>query len=129
MTAPSMKCRRELAHRASNGIKVFLFWDACSNDVSIEVVDQCEGSVFELGVSADSALDAFYDPYAYLAFSGIELEQEPPLTARVVGTTTRRAPSPPGAPRPPNPCSIEPVRNVRGDGLARARVAPARSSP
>ena len=81
MTAPSMKCRRELAHRASNGIEVFLFRDACSNEVSIEVVDQCEDSVFELGVSADSALDASYHPYACLAFSGIDLEQEPPLAA------------------------------------------------
>ena len=49
MTATSMKCRRELAHRASSGIEVFLFWDACSNDVSIEVVDQRGDSAFELG--------------------------------------------------------------------------------
>ena len=81
MTAPSMKCRRELAHRASNGIEVFLFWDACSNDVSVEVVDQREDSAFELRVDADSALDAFYHPYAQRAFSGIDLEQEPPLAA------------------------------------------------
>jgi hypothetical protein len=81
MTATSMKCRRELAHRASSGIEVFLFWDACSDDVSIEVVDQREDSGFELGVNADAALDAFYHPYAYLAFSGIDLEQESPLAA------------------------------------------------
>lgn len=81
MTATSMKCRRELAHRASNGIEVFLFWDACSNDVSIEVVDQREDSAFELRVDAGSALDAFYHPYAQRAFSGIDLEQEPPLAA------------------------------------------------
>ncbi len=81
MTATSMKCRRELAHRASNGIEVFLFWDACSNDVSLEVVDQRENSAFELRVDADSALDAFYHPYAHRAFSDIDLEQEPPLAA------------------------------------------------
>ena len=81
MTATSMRCRRELAHRASNGIEVFLFWDACSNEVSIEVVDQHEDSAFELRVDAESALDAFYHPYAQLAVSGIDLEQEPPLAA------------------------------------------------
>jgi hypothetical protein len=53
----------------------------CSNDVSIEVVDQREDSASELGVNADSALDAFYHPYAHLAFSGIDLEQESPLAA------------------------------------------------
>ena len=79
MTATSMECRRELAHRASNGIEVSLFWDARSNDVSIDVVDQRDESAFELRIDATSALDAFYHPYAYRAVLGIDLEQEPAM--------------------------------------------------
>ena len=90
MTAASMECRRELAHRASNGIEVSLFWDACSNDVSIEVLDEREGSGFELLVDATSALEAFYHPYAYRAFLGIDLEQEPAIAASVERTPTRK---------------------------------------
>jgi hypothetical protein len=81
MTATSTECRRELAHRASNGIDVFLFWDARSNDVSIEVVDQREESAFELRVDARSALDAFYHPYAYCGLLGTDREQSRTLAA------------------------------------------------
>jgi hypothetical protein len=89
MTAPSTICRKELAHRASNGIEVFLFWDACSNDVSIEVLDERDEGAFELHVDAKSALEAFYHPYAYRAFLGIDLGQEPALATSVERTTTR----------------------------------------
>jgi len=75
MTATSIESRRELAHRASNGIEVSLFWDASSNDVSIEVVDQHEESAFELRIDAKSALDAFYHPYAYRGLLGTDREQ------------------------------------------------------
>jgi len=72
MTATPINHRRELAHRASNGIDVFLFWDASSNDVSIEVVDQREESAFELHVDPKAALDAFYHPYAYRGLLGTD---------------------------------------------------------
>jgi len=81
MTATRSKCRRELAYRASNGIHVFLFWDACSNDVSIEVLDGRDESAFELHVDAKSALEAFYHPYAYRALLGLDLEQKSALAA------------------------------------------------
>jgi hypothetical protein len=90
MTATPIKHRRELAHRASNGIDVFLFWDARSNDLSIEVVDVREETAFGLRVDAKSALDAFYHPYAYRGVLGIDLEQEPALATSVERTTTRR---------------------------------------
>ena len=89
MTATSIESRRELAHRASNGIEVSLFWDARSNDVSIEVLDGRDESAFELHVDAKSALEAFYHPYAYRAFLGMDLAQEPALAASVERTLTR----------------------------------------
>ncbi len=58
---------RELAHRRQNGLEVSLLWDAHSNDVSIEVVDERDKRTFVLPVAASSALDAFYHPYAYAA--------------------------------------------------------------
>ncbi len=56
---------RELAHREQDGLEVTLFWDARSNSVSIEVVDQRDESSFLLPVAGHSALDAFHHPYAY----------------------------------------------------------------
>jgi hypothetical protein len=56
---------RELAHREQDGLEITLFWDARSNKVSIEVVDQRHESSFLLPVAGDSALDAFHHPYAY----------------------------------------------------------------
>jgi hypothetical protein len=56
---------RELAHREQDGLEVTLFWDARSNDVSIEVVDQRDESSFRLPVAGHRALDAFHHPYAY----------------------------------------------------------------
>ena len=72
---------RELAHRRQNGLEVTLLWDARSNDVSIEVADEHDESAFALRVDAKSALDAFYHPYPYAAFSSVDLQGEPALAA------------------------------------------------
>jgi hypothetical protein len=56
---------RELAHREQDGLEVTLLWDARSNKVSIEVVDQRDESSFRLPVAGHCALDAFHHPYAY----------------------------------------------------------------
>ena len=56
---------RELAYREQDGLEVTLFWDARSNEVSVEVVDQRDESSFRLPVAGDCALDAFHHPYAY----------------------------------------------------------------
>ena len=56
---------RELAQREQDGLKITLFWDARSNDVSLEVVDQRDESSFLLPVAGHCALDAFHHPYAY----------------------------------------------------------------
>jgi len=56
---------RELAQREQDGLEITLFWDARSNDVSLEVVDQRDESSFLLPVAGHCALDAFHHPYAY----------------------------------------------------------------
>jgi hypothetical protein len=58
---------RELARRSQNGLEVTLLWDAGSNCVSVEVVDERDDRVFVLPVAGRHALDAFYHPYAYAA--------------------------------------------------------------
>jgi hypothetical protein len=59
--------RRELAHRASNGIEVTLFWSKPANRVSVEVLDSRFDEGFEFEVDGSAALDAFNHPYAYAA--------------------------------------------------------------
>ena len=58
---------RELAARESNGIHVLLLWHPAENSLTVEVEDDCLGDRFQLSVAPDSALDAFYHPYAYAA--------------------------------------------------------------
>jgi hypothetical protein len=61
--------RRELAHRASNGIDVRLLWNRADNTVAVSVTDDL-GESFELRVGSHEALDAFHHPYAYAALRG-----------------------------------------------------------
>ena len=56
---------KELAYRNQDGLEVTLLWDACSNEVSIDVVDQRAESQFRLPIAGRFALDAFHHPYAY----------------------------------------------------------------
>ena len=56
---------RELAKREQDGLEITLYWNACSNEVSLEVVDQRAESSFRLPVAGHCALDAFHHPYAY----------------------------------------------------------------
>jgi hypothetical protein len=70
MTAnDTSQSRRELAHRASNGIDVRLLWNQADNTVAVTVSDDM-GESFELRVGSHEALDAFHHPYAYAAFRG-----------------------------------------------------------
>ena len=61
--------RRELAHRASNGIDVHLLWSQADDTLAVTVSDET-GDSFELRVGSHEALDAFHHPYAYAAFRG-----------------------------------------------------------
>jgi hypothetical protein len=66
--------RRELAHRASNGIEVTLYWGPTTGEVVVEVVDHSTEHAFELSVPSECALDAFHHPYAYASRQGVPYE-------------------------------------------------------
>jgi hypothetical protein len=55
----------ELANRRSGGVEVRLLWSRDSDVCTIAVTDDRTGEVFEVTVTRDRALDAFYHPFAY----------------------------------------------------------------
>ena len=59
--------RRELAHRASDGIEVTLSWSEPSTQVTITVLDTRSKDALEFEVDGSAALNAFNHPYAYAA--------------------------------------------------------------
>lgn len=68
MSAPhTQPKRRELAHRAGDGIDVYLFWSPADDTLAVTVLDEA-GDSFELVVDAHEALEVFEHPYAYAAF-------------------------------------------------------------
>jgi hypothetical protein len=67
MTATDFTDRRELAHRASDGIEITLFWSKPSNRVTVAVLDTRLDEGLEFDVAGSAALDAFTHPYAYAA--------------------------------------------------------------
>jgi hypothetical protein len=58
---------RELADRESDGIHVLLIWHPDENALTVSVEDARVGDRFQLAVSPERALDAFYHPFAYAA--------------------------------------------------------------
>ena len=58
---------RELAARDSDGVHVRLLWHPRENALAVFVEDTRAGDRFQLAVAPDSALDAFYHPFAYAA--------------------------------------------------------------
>jgi hypothetical protein len=56
---------RELDHRHSDGIDVFLLWDACTDQVSIALTDERSGESLAFAVDPSEALSAFRHPYTY----------------------------------------------------------------
>ena len=56
---------RELASRVNDGIHVALLWHPVDDAVTVAVADDRTGERFELAVSGERALDAFYHPFAY----------------------------------------------------------------
>jgi hypothetical protein len=58
---------RELADRESDGIHVLLLWHPDENALTVSVEDARVGDRFQLAVSPERALDAFYHPFAYAA--------------------------------------------------------------
>ena len=68
--------RRELAHRSSNGIDVFLLWCPVDDSLAVVVIDITADSC-ELVVDPAEALDVFDHPYAHAAFRGVTIDQTP----------------------------------------------------
>ncbi len=88
MPATTKTKRRELAHRSGDGVDVTLFWHEPTDLLSVQVLDAKAGVAFELVLGADEALDAFYHPYAYAAFHGIDVSGD---TAPEAGVSTNVA--------------------------------------
>jgi hypothetical protein len=55
----------ELANRRSGGVEVRLLWSRDSDVCTVAVADDRTGEEFEVKVTRDRALDAFYHPFAY----------------------------------------------------------------
>jgi hypothetical protein len=66
---------RELAHRASDGVEVVLFWHEVTNELTVSVSDAHSGAYFELAAGPDEALDVFEHPYAHAAFTGLPYQE------------------------------------------------------
>ena len=60
---------RELAQRVSESDEVILLRHPESGRVEVSVRDLATGLGFKVDVAPDAAIDAFYDPYAYLISS------------------------------------------------------------
>jgi hypothetical protein len=71
--------RTELAHRTSDGIDVYLFWNEPTSRVIVGVRDVRGDDGFEFEVDGRHALDAFNHPYAYAGrrSSGDEPQETP----------------------------------------------------
>jgi len=71
-TLTTLRARRELDHRNSNGIDVTLSWCPAGNSLFVTVLDD-SGDAFELAVESHKALDVFHHPYAYASYRGVHL--------------------------------------------------------
>jgi len=56
---------RELDHRDTNGIKVWLLWDPDSNGVAVAVAHDRSGEAFVFKVDGSEARAAFRHPFIY----------------------------------------------------------------
>ncbi len=58
--------RRELAHRASAGIEVTLFWSPDDNTTTVVVWRPEADEILAFSVPPEHALENFYHPFAHL---------------------------------------------------------------
>jgi hypothetical protein len=57
----------ELANRRGGGVEVWLYWRRDEDELTVSVADERTGEAFEVRVTSERALDAFYHPFAYAA--------------------------------------------------------------
>ena len=69
---PTAPTRRELDYRNADGVHVTLLWHEGTDRVVVEVYDERQDETFEIEAPSSRALDAFWHPYAYAAFAGLE---------------------------------------------------------
>ena len=67
MATTTITQKTELAHRTSEGIDVYLFWNRVNSRVTVTVFDERTNNGFELEIDSPDALDAFNHPFAYAA--------------------------------------------------------------
>ena len=65
--AASTTTRHELAHRANDGIEVWLYWERVGDTLTLELYDARDEEYFQLEVPRDRAMDAFRHPFVYVA--------------------------------------------------------------
>lgn len=58
--------RRELARRASGGLEIALYWSASDDGTTIEIWQPATGELLAFSVAQETALDAFYHPFAHV---------------------------------------------------------------
>jgi hypothetical protein len=63
--------RRELAHRATGGLEVTLYWHTNDDSTSIEIHQTATEETISFFVPPERALDAFHHPFAQLASTGV----------------------------------------------------------
>ena len=69
---------RELDHRTSDRIDVWLLWRESDNQVLVSVADEKTGDMFTIELrEGERPLDVFHHPYAYAAFHGIDVSAAP----------------------------------------------------
>ena len=73
MTSATAATARELASRYADGVHVTLIWYPTTDRVMVEVFDERNSATFEFEAPAARALDAFWHPYAYAAFAGLDV--------------------------------------------------------
>ena len=77
---------RELDHRRSDRIDVWLLWREHDDTVLVSVADEKTGDQFTIEVrEGERPLDVFHHPYAYAAWHGIQTSTEPPSSLAVRG--------------------------------------------
>jgi hypothetical protein len=68
---------RELDHRTTNRIDVWLLWRERDDRVVVAVLDENTGEGFRIEVrDGERALDVFHHPYAYAGQRGIDIRSE-----------------------------------------------------
>jgi hypothetical protein len=63
--APVEVVTRELAHRRSGALDIYLLWHPADDGVSIRVEDRRTGVRVDLDVEHATALEAFRHPFSY----------------------------------------------------------------